>query len=107
MTGNLPVVQAIFDTVELNMDLTTLFSELLHIIDEGRDVDLCDCLIPVVYYLHEHSDLFQAFVLFKMTCLEYAGLTGPKLFDGELRVNLLASLYVHDNLKAYRLYLDK
>ena len=106
LTGNLPVVKGLFETVELHMDLTVLFSELLLIIDTGRDQDLCDRLIPVVHYLHEHSDLFQAFVLFKMTRLEYTGLTGPELFDGQLQVNILSSLYIHDNLKAYRLYLS-
>jgi len=104
LTGNLPVVQAMFGAVELNMDWVLLFSELLAILEAGKDSGLCKRLIPIVYYLHEHSDLFQAFVRFKMTRLEYPA--HQKLFDGDLRVNLLSVLYCINNIKAYRLYLD-
>lgn len=104
LSGDLSTVRAMFGAVELNMDWVLLFSELLEIIEAGKDSRLCDRLIPIVYYLHEHSDLFQAFVRFKMTRLEYPA--HQKLFDGDLRVNLLSMLYCINNIKAYRLYLD-
>ncbi|MDF1683043.1 MAG: hypothetical protein P1U36_00140 [Legionellaceae bacterium] len=104
LTGNLSVVQAMFGVVELHMDLVDLFSELLEIIEAGQDGNLCDRLIPVVYYLHEHSDVFQAFVVFKMTNLEYTISDNPS--ENTVRFKLLTSMYAKDNLKAYRLYLD-
>ncbi|MDF1683040.1 MAG: hypothetical protein P1U36_00120 [Legionellaceae bacterium] len=103
-TGNLPIVQAMFGTVRLDMDWVLLFSELLDILESGKNDDLCECLIPVVYYLHEHSDLLQAFVLFKMTRLEYS--TEKGLFDGKFQINLLSMMYWNDNFRAYRLYLN-
>ena len=103
-TGNLPIVQAMFGAVRLDMDWVLLFSELLDIIESGKDDNLCERLIPVVCYLHEHSDLFQAFVLFKVTRLEYS--TEKGLFDGKLQINLLSMLYWTDNIRAYRLYLE-
>lgn len=107
LEGNLEVVSILFEQAEFTVDFPKLFEELLTTIESKPQT--CDRLIQVADYFYQQSELYRAYVLFRLETayrnvdIEFRGLNGVLVDD--FHINILCQMFILSHVKAYEMYL--
>lgn len=102
LTGNLPDVREHYDKLDGNIDLVHLFMQLLHKIESNMGDELTDKLIAVAHFFYNMSELYRSVLIVKQLHIKYVISTAID-FD----VSMLTSMYLNNNFKAFKMYLDQ
>ena len=105
MQGNLTMVSAIYQQIDLKINYIELFESLLCKIESNKSFELTDALIDVASYFYHSSELYRTYVLFKLAHFEYA--TTFKISGQEIHMTILGQMMASNNFKAFTLYLDQ
>ncbi len=107
LQGRLDIVHTLYQQAEIKVNFVELFEQLLRKIEDNSQNG--DALVAVADYFYEHSELYKAYVLFRLThmmiCSPVNLGQSDRLSVDMLSVNLLTQMYINNNIKAFSLYL--
>ncbi len=101
LTGDQSVMSALNECSHIKFDFLSLFEALLEEIESlDDDTELCQKLISTAHHFYNTSDLYKAYVMFRMR--EYFPLA-----TNYNRLGLLGDLYRRGKLSAFKMYLQQ